>query len=391
LLLQRLLFMRFVCLLALLFSPLLLSGESVITGSGRHLSFHRISLGGGYHYVHPHHQSLNHLARGLFPVYHLGVSWQTTGDRSWHHIYHFPELGAGVFYASLGYPEVLGEAFALLPHIRLPLIRRGLFGLHMTHGLGAAWLTKPFHRFDNYRNIAIGSGLNIAYQAQLEGVLSLGRGGELAASLGFVHFSNGSIRRPNRGLNMPGANLSYAFVWPGSPALPARERPAFKGSTTITTALAGGVSRSDHLNDTLMSAFSYTLTASRSLSNKHRLGIGGDLFVNYADKDALRKVMESEPQRADLLKGGIHLSYEQSFGQIDFLLQTGLYLKELDNEDGPVYNRTGFRYHAGSSLFVHLCLTSHLFRASFVEAGVGYRWRSGTGRKTDVSSNRENP
>lgn len=387
---QCLLFMRFLILLACLSFPHFLYGQSVITGSGRHLSFHRMAIGGGYHYVHPHHQSLNHLAHGLFPVYQMGVSWQTTGDRSWHHIYHFPELGVGMLYGSLGYPEVLGEAFALLPHIRIPLIRKGNSGLFMTHGLGAAWVTKPFHRFDNYRNIAIGSNVNIAYQAQLSGVLSVARAGELSASLGFIHFSNGSFRKPNRGLNMPGASLGYAFIWPGSPSLPERERPAFKGRFAITTALAGGVSRTDHLNDSLMGAFSYTLTASRSLSHKRRIGVGGDLFLNHADRAALRKLMNHEPGNADLLKGGLHLSYEQGFGQVDFLLQTGLYLKQADSEDGPVYNRTGFRYHVGSRLFIHFCLTSHLFRASFVEAGVGYRWTQQQQKPSAEISNPEN-
>ena len=75
----------FVLLLA--FSPVVLSAEPPSAG----MRLHSVFVSGGRHYVHAHHQSLNHLTRGPFPVFQAGIHLQTTGMVNWHHVYNFPD------------------------------------------------------------------------------------------------------------------------------------------------------------------------------------------------------------------------------------------------------------------------------------------------------------
>jgi hypothetical protein len=44
-----------------------------------------------------------------------------------------------------------------------------------------------------------------------------------------------------------------------------------------------------------------------------------------------------------------------------------------NNNDGKGYNRIGFRHQWSDKWLISLSLKSHLFRADFIEWGMGYR------------------
>lgn len=101
--------------------------------------------------------------------------------------------------------------------------------------------------------------------------------------------------------------------------------------------------------------------------------MGADLFLNLADKEILRVKHHQDTSLPELIKPGIHLSYEQAFGDVDFIFQNGIYLKAKHREKEKLYTRIGFRYHTQQNLVLHFCLNSNRFTASFVELGIGMR------------------
>ncbi|MFO7998932.1 MAG: acyloxyacyl hydrolase, partial [Bacteroidales bacterium] len=342
----------------------------------------------GFHYgnLWPHSKSLEHLLRSHLSFIQLTAFKSTSGSRDWHQLYGFPDIGLGIMTGDLGYPQVLGRVWAVIPQVRIPVTGTNKLQLTLRHGFGLGYLTRSFDRLENYRNNAIGSHLNIAFMSRLELGVSLGKNMRLSAGVGLMHFSNGAVRKPNKGVNIPLANLGVQ--WGGGEAPPKKnhadpEEMAGTEQAFYSFSLAGGVSRIDHQDETLYGAFSLGSSVSIPISRKRRLGIGADLFLNGADRQILGRELPETPSWSRVLKAGVHLGYEQVFGRLDFLLHTGYYLHARQKDHGPIYNRIGFRYHAGRHYTVQLGLKTHVFTASYIELGAGFRFGKANG--TDLA------
>jgi hypothetical protein len=377
---------------------LLSTNHSIAEGNepGRAFSvndqYWEVSFHGGF--IWAHSKALDHLVQSHFPLYQVSMWQKTPGTRDWHHHYAFPDIGLGFWGGSLGYPGVLGNAYALMPQIRLPLVTGKRTELSIIHGAGLGYITKPFDRLSNYRSHAVGSHLNIALQSRISLTMTTSPQSRLSVGLGLSHFSNGAIKKPNLGINIPTACLSLAFNRARPQALAESDDVSGSGSLTPPTGAdimmaevrpqartmilsvyaGGGLSRFDHRDETLFAAWSLSTTLSRPLSVKRRLGLGGDFFYNYADK-LIRDPVTMEIRAAGhLLKAGVHLAYEQVFGRLDFVFQTGYYLYAREKGHGMIYNRAGLRYQFAGGYLFGLGLKTHTFTAEFFELAVGYRF-----------------
>lgn len=345
-------------------------------------------------FIWAHSKALDHLVQTHFPMYQVSMWQKTSGTRDWHHHYALPHIGVGFWGGSLGYPDVLGNAYALMPQVRLPLLTRKRTELSIIHGAGLGYITKPFDRLTNYRSNAVGSHLNIALQSRVSLTFRTSLQSRLSVGLGLSHFSNGAIKKPNLGINIPTVCLSLAFNEGRQQSLAESDHVSGSGSlplptgTDITMAevrpqaqtmnlsvyAGGGLSRFDHRDETLFGAWSLSTTLSRTLSAKRRIGLGGDLFYNHADKLIRDPVTMEIHAAGHLLKAGMHLAYEQVFGRLDFVFQTGYYLYAREKGHGMIYNRAGLRYLTAGGYLFGLGLKTHTFTAEFFELAVGYRF-----------------
>lgn len=351
-----------------------------------------VSFHGGF--IWAHSKALDHLVQDHFPLYQVSMWQKASGTRDWHHHYAFPDIGLGFWGGSLGYPDVLGNAYALMPQIRLPLVAGKRTELSIIHGAGLGYITKPFDRLTNYRSNAVGSRLNIALQSRVSLTLTMSPQSRLSVGFGLSHFSNGAIKKPNLGINIPTAFVSLAFNRARLQALTEPDHVSGSGSLAppavadimmaevrpqahamlLSVYAGGGLSRFDHRDETLFAAWSLSTTLSRPLSAKRRLGLGGDFFYNHADK-LIRDPVTMEIRAAGhLLKAGVHLAYEQVFGRLDFVFQTGYYLYAREKGHGMIYNRAGLRYQFAGGYLFGLGLKTHTFTAEFLELAMGYRF-----------------
>ncbi|MEE4177496.1 MAG: acyloxyacyl hydrolase [Bacteroides sp.] len=335
--------------------------------------FSRIETAGYLAWVWPHAPGMDPLKTGVFPMIHLGVSGFPSGLKSWHHNYQSPELGFTFLYADLGYPEVLGHAWGLFPHISIPLVRKNQLSLNLRYGLGAAWLTNYYTEPENELNIAISNPLNILMNTSLELQFPLPGNWIMRAGYGMTHFSNGKTRTPNKGLNIPALKLvlAYEFI----PPAPMQQAPMEKRENySLRVFGATGYTRLYPPGGPAYMEFTLSTTFSRNLSEKVSLGLGADLFWGFSDREVLRRKDQLPASPAGLLKPGLHFSYEQWFGKTAFIIHQGFYLYAANTKDGPGYNRIGFRHHLTEKWLINLSLKSHLFRADYFELGVGYRF-----------------
>ncbi len=333
-------------------------------------------FGGAVHrgYVMAHDSEMTNLSRDPFPFFHFTLTGQTQGHRQWHHTYNFPSLGFDFIFGDLGYPEVLGRSFAFLPHIRLNLFQSEIVNLRLQHGLGLAYLTRTYDSNSNEENIAIGTAMNLALNMSFEAEWQLAGSLHLVTGFSLSHYSNGKVETPNKGLNIPSVKLGMFYSFQDPPTFmespvhmsPDRVRELVViGSAGFTSSYPPGLEKS--------ARYAITSTYHFPIREKHRLGIGYDFFYSYPEK---RMPTENHDLSNDspFVNHGIHLSFQQDFSRMAFIIHSGFYLWDPDDYRRYVYyHRAGFRYNLIGNLLLNLTLKTHLFRAEFIEWGVGYR------------------
>lgn len=336
--------------------------------------FTRIESAAYAAWVWPHAPNMDHLNTGIFPMVHFSLSGTSLGKKPWQHAYNFPDMGITLLYADLGYAEVLGHAFGVFPHISLPLLRKKKMNLNFRYGLGASWLTKYYNEPENETNIAISNPLNILMNTSLELGFQLSEFFTIRSGFGMTHFSNGKTRTPNKGLNIPAVKFALMYNMKPGPVLPERDYSRqTENKLTLKAFGAAGYTRLYPPGGPAFAEFTISSTLSRPLSQKVQLGVGADLFWGFSDREVLSQIDRLPSSKAGLLKPGIHVSYEQVFGKTSFIIQQGFYLYAANTEDGKSYNRVGFRHHFSENWLISLTLKSHLFRADYLEWGIGYQ------------------
>jgi len=330
----------------------------------------------GYGFLMNHHPSMRHLVKGHFASFQLGISGRVKGGSIWHHMYNFPYLGLDFYYTDMAYPQVLGQAWALMPSISFRYKISKRLEMENRNALGLAYLTRWYHPVENHKNEAIGRARNIALSLNVNAAFAVSTDFKIKAGFGITHFSCGAMVLPNKGLNIPSANLGlvYNFRKVSTKELVSANTDQFKNSSITYLVPSFGFRRIYPIGGALHAEFGLQAAHVFALGTKARLGPAVDVFHSYSDKELLiRKGLET-PSFADMTKWGLAISYEQVFENLSFVIQSGYYVRARMMNEGPIYNRFGFRYELGDNLLVNLTLKTHLFRADYVEYGIGWKF-----------------
>jgi hypothetical protein len=143
---------------------------------------------------------------------------------------------------------------------------------------GASFNFNPFDSVSNPNDVLIGSKRNCFVGLGLGATYQFNPRWQVVAGAEFRHFSNGSIKQPNFGINVLQASLGVAYNPFGiNPQVSDKNIPAFVRYNQINFAiLAGSKNYAAGEPNYLKSGISINWL--RSLSYKIRAGIGMDLF-----------------------------------------------------------------------------------------------------------------
>jgi hypothetical protein len=318
-----------------------------------------------------------------YPAYEISVLKATYGRTRWEYMYNYPLIGVSFWYSDLGRTRQLGSAFAIFPYINFPILDRKGFNFYFRLGVGLGYLTKKYDRYENFENIAIGSHLNGAVNLLLEARWRLGKRFMASGGLSWMHFSNGAIKQPNYGLNMPGANIALAYrlsrenPYQKRKLLPDLYPFEFDGKKFLMLDLSAAFGIKD-LQATLGSGNQYIVAvASGNLlwpaGFKSRIGFGFDVSYDGSDEKLLELRNEVPEHRVNYVKTGITGGYELVFSRMAIMLNLGINLSGADKSDGYVYEKLALRYAFTKSLFGSLTLKALYGKADFITFGLGYR------------------
>jgi len=329
-----------------------------------------------------HHLELD-IFRSHFPAMEISLQKATFGKHRWETEYGYPLLGISLWYSGLGgFPEI-GSAIALYPTINFPIVYDDNQSLNFKIGLGVGYLTNHFDRINNYKNFAIGSHFNIAASLFLEYRLKLSKMLTVKTGVGLTHFSNGSMKTPNYGLNLLTVSvgissyLSNPNRFQSKKNLPELYSYEFDGRKYLSVEFATALAYKN-MNEQFGSSY-YVFAAFANImarvSYKSKFGIGLDLTNDGSDMQLLAAKNVEVKNNMQLTKSGVNIAYELVMDRMSVLVNAGMYLNGLDRSEGELYQRFTLKYFIVDKLFANIVLSAHLGKAEYIGFGLGYQVR----------------
>lgn len=334
-----------------------------------------------YSFLLSHHLELNRF-NSHFPMYEFSIHKLTYGQNRWEQKYDYPLVGFSLLYSELGGYKELGSVFAVFPYLNFPLFRKNESTFNLRLGLGLSWLENKFDNITNYKNFAIGSHLNIAANIQFEYRKQISKRFTLAFGTTLTHFSNGTTKTPNYGLNIFSVNLALTYSLyshkkdGGKWLLPELYTYEFDGRKYLEMNFVFLFSNKDMTQSVGKRFMVYAshIDIMKRVSYKSKFGIGIDLTADLSDKYFLDSDNTQENSYS-YIKTGISGGYELLISRMSILINIGFYVGGKIRKHGDAYQRFTLKYRINDNFTTNLALNTHAGTADFIGIGLGYRLR----------------
>lgn len=330
-----------------------------------------------------------------YPAFEVSLYQHTFGKNQWEADYLYPYIGVTGYYANFGVNfendtmvgRALGSVFALYPFISYPLNANEHSQLTFKLGVGLGYLTRHFENFGNYQNFSIGSHMNAAVNLSFEYRQRLSQRLMSVASFGLTHFSNGSTKLPNYGLNTFSAawGVAYYLRTPRVNATPTQrpKRHSFEfdgkrwicldldygiGFKNVSQTLGGDSTKYYHVHD----LSSYLLA---EITPYSRAGGGLSLTLDLSDQ-TIPGYDTLNVKNYQLTRINYSLCYVMTMDRLSYYFEFGWHMKhnKVPLSKGNIYQKVTARYQLHDNIYAHFCLMTHFGRADYLCFGLGYRF-----------------
>ena len=360
---------RFLLLFLLLFSTFLLPAQERDTLPGRWILTTRAHVG----FIIAHRPAIMHLQKEHVRGFEVELARPLNGTEDWQQAYALPLYSVAYQLFNLGDKEELGNGHALLARIIFPFGKHHWLRTSLSAGLGIGYIEKHYNRYENYKNTAIGSHLNATVNISYQANFRLSKRMLAEAGFEFTHFSNGTVRPPNLGINIPTFHTGLSwFIGKPFPRTLQPTKPIKKTSFNKIIVGAGvkGIETENGISKFGISVISYS--RNWIISHKSRLCLGGDAFYDGTLAWKLERIKEKKVAPSTSYRVGVCFGYILNVGKVGMLLQNGFYLVDTYKEDGIHYFKTGVEYQFSRKFMAGFYLKTHYAKADFFEYGVGY-------------------
>ena len=300
--------------------------------------------------------------------------------------YNSPYSGFGVSYQYLGNPNVLGNSYAIYSFMEFDFLKIKSINFNTRINAGLNYVTEKYDFDTNTENIAIGSNINFYFNMSF-GLHYQFRNLPLSmrVNAGIIHYSNGSVMKPNRGLNQLYASIGVSYLLNNSQTYQSDyvldktvlKPHEFNAMATLTSSdeyMIGDQGRGGgYLCSTVALGYSYMYSPSG------KVGVSADVFYNenlywYYDTnwDNLVKIYEKP---SDIIRAGVSFGHELVYKKLSFVSYVGLYYHKKVKPHDYFYSRFGLRYFVLKNVYVNATLKAYGFKAHYIESGIGFYLR----------------
>jgi len=314
------------------------------------------------------------------PAFEISVTKDTYGKKYWERLHNYPIIGLSFFYSSLGNNPALGQVYALYPSITFPVIRSEKDFLGFKMGVGLSYITKIFDPLTNYKNIAIGSHVNVAINLMAEYRRKLNKTTDIMAGLSLIHFSNGSIASPNYGLNLPMVSVGFSkrlsepndMILLRKPSIPTF---SYRDNKIYIFNIMGGYA-SKNMGNVFGERFDVFILSTNALKYFNEIsaiGLQMDFSWDGSHKALLQRKWRQDTSFMQVMRPGIGPVYEMRLSHLIMGFNLGFYFGGKEKSDGDVYEQLNLKYLVYKGAFLNITFRAHGARAAFVSWGIGYR------------------
>ncbi len=328
-------------------------------------------------YLQYHHQEMKILQES--PAQALEFSLSTCGDGSklWHSFYRNPQYGISYKLMNLGSQSILGYAHCIFPFIEIPITKQNnTFALDFRTAAGIGYMRKVYNPQTNNQNSAISTHLNAYINLGLNTKFRVTNYAWITGGVNLTHFSNGSVKKPNYGLNytlvsigllykdlehIPPKNGQYAHSYE-------KGRLLFTGATSRKEAVGIGGAKFWVASTQL----EYSIPVATPL---FRAGVSLDFMYDKSNSLILDNNNISWESNWDIAKLGAAISTEFILEKTSLVLYLGGYYHNLSRNTSNqwIYQRIALRYRFTERFWGHIALKTHWNIADYLEFGVGYK------------------
>ncbi len=335
---------------------------------------HSIEIQTGYGYIGKHSDILDYYITGHVSNININFGKKLNGNKYWHKLYAFPEIGLGYYFASLN-NEYLGSAHAIYSYIKLPFSNKKMrIKPTFDFSIGITYITTPFDIESNYQNRVIGTHFNVYFKAGFGFDYKLNDKLVLNSVIGVNHYSNAKIKTPNLGINVLNINLGIKYLIKAPVIIEKEYTNTDYKKNEFLIVYGSGIKATPKPMNKRYYASSLVFDYYHRISQKSKFGFGVDGFYDgslsyYSSVDTICEVKYG----TDNFLLGTHLSYALIFNKVSYILQLGYYLHDKLNINGEIYTRIGLRAYVTKRLLLNITLKTHFAKADLLEIGVGYK------------------
>ncbi len=326
-----------------------------------------------------HNNDILHLIQGHPEGVILSWNKKTYGFKEWEQRYNYPDYGVSFAYQNLK-NEVLGNNYSLYAHYNFYFFKRNLMA---RVGQGIALTTNPYHKEENFRNIAFGSRLLSSTYVMLnykkERIFN--RFG-LQGGVSFIHYSNANVKAPNTSINSMAINLGVTYSLdeeePDYQYTLAEDDKKFTEPVKYNFVFRAGINESDIINSGQFAFYTFSAYADKRINRKSALQLGADVFFSQFLKEFIKYRSVAFPEDnvsgdEDYKRVALFVGHELFVNKTSLLTQLAYYVYYPFDFEGRTYVRVGLKRYFSDKWFAGLTLKSHGAKAEAVELGVGIR------------------
>lgn len=324
-----------------------------------------LSAGFGYGFTSPHHPDMWNYLTGHAQNYHLEyvVSRDSSINRGANIL-----KGFGFSFINPGNPDTIGYSLGLFPQFQFPFNEKK--HSYFVLGCGIEYNTRTYTE-DNFAFNAISSHFNALIVIGYKRIFDLTPHWKINTELRWTHFSNGSTKAPNLGLNIPTLCIGMQYRWESNN--PDRNAPEADLKEGKWTFIGTGSWKQVKAEANTCPAFSLSVEKNISHRRINSWSIGSDLIVDYTMNDKLTEFNDTVVPFSNNIKIAFKGGWTVPVGKLQIVLQAGSYLKNSNFEKEFVFERLSLRYFLNEKIGLHIALRAHFAKADAIEYGIVYR------------------
>ena len=321
----------------------------------------------------PHDDTLKPITSNSINHFELLLTRQTNGEKDWHSFIKYPEVGIVIKALDFNNTEVLGHSLGALPFLNIKLGSYNKFNTSIRIGVGLAYLSKKYNQLSNPLNVAISSSLNLIGDMNLTIGYPITERIIINVNLNALHLSNGSIKKPNYGLNIVGGGIgvNYTFNKPNSVNPKTSEQTPTK--SVYWFSIAGGFKEVGNAGGPLYYPITSQFSYIKPLYHYIQLGASIDLIYDKSARFHIRKAGNTYNPPKDDFSAGVSSRIQISLHKTYFYGEMGIYLYKPNPRFPIIYQRLGFNYQLSRFLYYFMALKTHGNTADHIDIGLAVK------------------